>query len=132
MNTAFKYCALKGYKQAKWYCEPALISHWMKMGARWNKDVFKLANMTLTTMIYDLPKTKNKITINTPPEILNCKEGEWFESSPIFGTFELETKEQIAHFNALSKKIKLIKSQEDNSHPPFKDNFQQTTDSVFY
>ena len=125
MNTAFKYCAAKGYNQVKWYCELALVPYWMKTGAHWTGDVFQLANMTLTTMIRDLPKTKQQITINTPPEILNRKEGEWFDDEQIFGSFPLETKEQITRFNTLSKKLNFLKSKETAVRPPLKENLQK-------
>jgi len=126
MDTAAKYCAVMGYRKASWLCEEALVSRWQKMGAYVNKEIKPSVQhgVKLITMRYDLPEVKQKININTNPEILNKKAGYWFDE-PIFGRFELVTKAQKQRFEALSRRVKLLKNrnekQVDDWHPPLKD-----------
>lgn len=128
MNEAGKFCAAKGYDTVHGVCEKELLPRWAKIGAVPIKGapISFQHGLSLVPIEQKLPKASETINLKTSPEILNRKEGEWFDSSPIFGAFELRTKEQIARFNKLSQKVKLIKTfkQPQNSdwHPPLKDN----------
>ena len=64
------------------------------------------------------------ITSKTSPEILNLREGEWFEQLKIERSAVLDRAKQIAHFEKMTDKVRTLKlnlnAKPLNWHAPLK------------
>jgi len=126
VETASKFCALKGYDTAYWLCQKALIDRWSQIGAFPIKGCEPSAQhgMVLTAMGYKLPEANKRIDIMTSPEILNKKEGEWFTGFEIDTETEVKRQKHMEALDALHKKVQNLKLVPDAKlkewRPPFK------------
>lgn len=133
-DAATKFCAAKGYEIMHSMCKGELLNRWAKDGARPIKDAVPSIQhgMVLIPIEQELPKTEEKISVKTSPEILNKKEGEWFEKQKIGGIYEVTTKTD--KIKELVQKVQSIKKQKQDASqnesvspdkmPSTKDNFQ--------
>lgn len=133
MQTAAKFCALKGYEIAHGVCKKELLPRWSKSGVFPIKDATSVVQngMTLIPVEQKLPKTKERITPQTSLDIINQKEGNWFENDCLAGSYPLDSKESLKHFDELSKKVKILKGKENvfDWHPPLKNPLTDDSNS---
>lgn len=79
MRKGMVFAATKGYDKVYGVCKKELLPRWKKNGFEPIKGVNPVSQngMTLVPVSCSLPTVENQITINTPAEILNAREGEW-------------------------------------------------------
>lgn len=118
MQTAAEFCALKGYQFVHGVCKKELLSRWAEVGAFPIKGAKEVTQngMTLVPIEQRLPKTSKTISMTTPLDILNRKEGEWFENVDIMHSTELGKKQQVKHFEKITEKVRSLKY-EQNEKP---------------
>lgn len=133
VQVASKFCALKGYEVAHCICKKELLPRWAKDGAFpiKNADPVIQNGMTLIPIEQKLPETKQKIDWNTPFHVLNLKEGDWFEDEKLPKSYPLTSKESIEHFESLSKKVRILKYEEQvfELNPPIKSPLAKDSDT---
>ena len=80
MQKGMRFCAEKGYDKVYGVCKKELLPRWKRNGFEPITNISPTIQngMTLVPVMCPLPKTENCISLETPPEILNAKEGEWF------------------------------------------------------
>ena len=137
IETSLSFCASKGFEHAHALCKKELLDRWAKAGffPIENAPSVEQNGMTLVPIAKRLPLPEQHITLETSPQILNKREGEWFETQEIGGTNVLDRTEQIKHFALMTNKIRMLKIapniQPLNWHPPFRydliDLFEQKT-----
>lgn len=79
MRYGMAFAATKGYDKVCGLCKKELLPRWKKDGFEPVPDAppVKQNGMILIRVCCTLPPVENCITINTPSEILNAKEGAW-------------------------------------------------------
>lgn len=82
MQKGMLFCAEKGYEKVYGVCKKELLARWKKDGFEPIPNVAPTVQnaMILVPVCCNLPKVKNMINMQTPPEIINAREGEWFTS----------------------------------------------------
>lgn len=83
MQTGMVFAARKGYEKVYGICKKELLN-------RWKQDGFlpipgapfvRQNGMTLIPVYSQLPKVQNVLTMQTPTEILNAREGQWEDTN---------------------------------------------------
>lgn len=112
MKTATKFCAQKGYHTIHGVCKKELLSRWAKDGAFPIKgaDPVIQNGMTLVPIEQKIPQTEKNVNLQTPLDILNKKEGQWFKEETIENTNELITKDRLNHIQNMKQKVKELKT----------------------
>lgn len=79
MRHGMIFAATKGYDKVYGVCKKELLPRWKKDGFEPVPGVQPVEQngMTLVPVCCPLPAVENRITINTPAEILNAREGTW-------------------------------------------------------
>lgn len=79
MKKGMIFSAEKGYEKVYGVCKKELLSRWNREGFSIIEDapLVEQNGMTLVPVYCPLPKVQNPITMKTPAEVLNAKEGEW-------------------------------------------------------
>ncbi len=127
MQKAMLFSAQKGYDKAYGVCKKELLHRWQKNGFLPIEGAVPVEQngMQLVPVYCNLPKVDNIITMQTEPQILNAKEGSWFEveeKSPVFRIKELTNKvkkmKQSADFKCNSGNVlsALSKKADDKSY----------------
>ncbi|MBR6408904.1 MAG: hypothetical protein IKS23_01500 [Alphaproteobacteria bacterium] len=113
MKTAVKLCAQKGYETVHGVCKKELLPRWAKDGAFPIKNAKPIIQngMELIPIEQKIPQSEKVLNIQTSLDVLNKKEGQWFESSEVEGTYELLTKTQLSHMQEMKEKVKDSKKQ---------------------
>lgn len=83
MQKAMLFSAQKGYDKAYGVCKKELLPRWQKNGfiPIPNAQLVEQNGMLLIPVYCNLPQTDNVITIQSNPQILNAKEGYWFDEA---------------------------------------------------
>ncbi len=136
IESSLSFCASKGFEHAHALCKKELLDRWGKAGffPIENAPSVNQNGMTLVPIAKKLALPQNHITLQTSPEILNLREGEWFESQKIARTETLDRTEQIKHFVSMTNKVRNLKIAPHipplNWHPPLRydvvDLFEKT------
>ncbi|MBE6451534.1 MAG: GNAT family N-acetyltransferase [Alphaproteobacteria bacterium] len=102
MQKAMLFAAQKGYEKAYGVCKKELLNRWKQNGFEpiaGAKEV-EQNSMSLIPVMCNLPKVENVITMQTEAQILNAKEGTWFD---------LTQNEAVMRIKNLTDKVKQIK-----------------------
>jgi predicted GNAT family N-acyltransferase len=96
MQKGMVFAAQKGYRTIYGVCKQELLPRWKKNGFEPIADAPSVEQngMTLVPVQCPLPDVGQRICLQTSPEILNAKEGQWFESPA-----EAENSNDILHRN---------------------------------
>lgn len=80
MRKGMTFAAEKGYDKVYGVCKKELLSRWQRDGFQAIPNVAPVEQngMTLIPVFCRLPSVEKQITMQTAPEILNAREGEWF------------------------------------------------------
>lgn len=115
VDAATRFCAAKGYDVMHSVCKKELLHRWAKDGAKpiENAEEIIQNGQTLVPIEQKLPFVPKKINIRTSIDILNKKEGTWFENQPIGGRFELIKKEKTSDIQKLQQKVQDIKEKDN-------------------
>lgn len=137
IESSLSLCAAKGFEHVHALCKKELLDRWAKAGffPIENAPSVSQNGMTLVPIAKKLTLPQDHITLQTSPEILNLREGEWFEAQKIGGSSALDRAEQIKHFASMTNKIRTLKIAPNirplNWHPPLRydvvDFFQSKT-----
>ena len=129
IDSCLAFSAQKGYEYAHALCKKELLSRWAK------EDFFPIDGapcvfqngMTLVPIEKKMSLPNKHITLQTSPEILNLKEGEWFEKAKVKQATPINRTKQIEHFADMILKIRTLKimpcKKIINWHPPLKYDF---------
>lgn len=111
MDSVLKFCAQKGFEVAYGICKKELLPRWEQQGffAIEGATPVEQNGMTLIPIERKIAPSEEKIKIQTSMDILNKKEGQWFEDAQVDGTAKLERKKQIGRFQAMQKKVENLK-----------------------
>lgn len=126
MQKASEFAAQKGFKYAHAVCKKELLDRWAKEGffPVEGAETIVQNGMTLVPIEKCLPQTDQTITIQTSPDILNAKEGEWFKKDTTDEVKELKRKEQLDHFENMKQKLQTLKLEPTAKikewHPPLR------------
>ncbi len=104
MQKGMHFCAEKGYDKVYGVCKKELLPRWKRNGFEPIPNVSPTIQngMTLVPVMCPLPQTEKSISLETSPEILNAKEGEWFSNKT---EKELSrVKKLLSRFTALDQK----------------------------
>ena len=112
VDSATRFCATKGYDVMHSVCKKELLHRWAKDGAKPIENAKEIVQngQLLIPIEQKLPFIQEKIDIRTSIEVLNKKEGSWFEDQPIGGRFELIKKEKTNNMQKLQQKVQDIKT----------------------
>ncbi len=79
MQTGMEFAAKKGYEKVYGICKKELLNRWQRNGffAIPGAPTVEQNGMTLVPVCGQLPKVQNVLTMQTPTEILNAREGAW-------------------------------------------------------
>lgn len=118
MKEGMRFCAEKGYEKVYAVCKKELLNRWDKDGFKPipNVDPIVQNGMTLISVYSDLPKVEKSLSMETPPGILNAREGEWFKEKPKKELSRVRKMLQNLKF-APDVKVKPIKA--PYAHPDF-------------
>lgn len=107
MQKGMRFCAEKGYNKVYGVCKKELLPRWKRNGFEPVPNVSPTIQngMTLVPVMCPLPKTANCISLETAPEILNAKEGEWFSD---------KTEKELLR---VKKLLSLLKASDQKSLP---------------
>ncbi|MBQ8870198.1 MAG: hypothetical protein IJ019_02340 [Alphaproteobacteria bacterium] len=112
MQKAMLFAAQKGYEKAYGVCKKELLNRWKQNGFEpiTGAKAVEQNSMTLIPVVCNLPKVENVITMQTEAQILNAKEGTWFN---------LAQSDVIMRIKNLTDKVKQIKHplQTTNKNP---------------
>ena len=113
VDAATRFCAAKGYDVMHSVCKKELLHRWAKDGAKPIEGAEEIIQngQTLIPIEQKLPVVQKKIDIRTSVDILNKKEGTWFEGEKICGRFELIKKEKPNNIQKLQQKVRHIKEE---------------------
>lgn len=106
MRHGMTFAATKGYDKVYGVCKKELLPRWKKDGFEPIKGVppVEQNGMTLIPVCCPLPSVENQITINSPAEVLNAREGTWYQNS------KEQMKEQLkAGISDLLHRVRLLK-----------------------
>ena len=80
MRKGMEFSAQKGYDKVYGICKKELLNRWMKDGFKPIPGAMTVEQngMTLIPIYCDLQVPENSLTMQTPTEILNMKEGSWY------------------------------------------------------
>ncbi len=110
MQKGQHFCAEKGFDKVYGVCKKELLPRWKKNGftpIEGLKPVMQ-NGMELVPVTCPLPKVSNFINLQTAPEILNAKEGEWFSDK---AEKELtRVKKLLSRFKVLHQKSAFAKA----------------------
>ena len=83
MQKGIDFVAQKGYKMIYGICKKELLNRWRKDGFEKIPDaaVVEQNGMTLVPVCCKINKPDNYITIQTDADIINAKEGDWFNEN---------------------------------------------------
>ncbi|MBR2298977.1 MAG: GNAT family N-acetyltransferase [Alphaproteobacteria bacterium] len=129
IESALSFSATKGFEHAHALCKKELLNRWEKAGffPVENAPSVSQNGMTLVPIAKKLTLPEKHITLETSPDILNIREGEWFSSQKIGGSSAVDRTEQIKHFASMASKIHTLKIAPDilprNWHPPLRYDF---------
>ena len=108
MQKGMHFAAQKGYKKTYGVCKKELLNRWKQNGFEqvMGAPLVEQNGMTLVPVYAWLPEVENVITMQTSPDILNAKEGEWFDNLQ---------HNSFARIKALTDKVKKIKQEADTN-----------------
>lgn len=83
MQYGFAYVAQKGYRKVYGMCKKELLPRWHRCGYHEIEDADKVMQneMTLIPISCDIPKNERALTMVSDPQLLNAKEGHWYDAS---------------------------------------------------
>jgi len=126
IESSLSFCASKGFEHVHALCKQELLDRWKKAGFFPIEDTSNVEQngMTLVPIAKKLSLPADHITLQTSSEILNLREGEWFETQKIGGQNMLDRTEQLKHFALMTSKIRTLKIAPHlpplNWHPPLR------------
>ncbi len=134
IRAGLSFCAQKGYEHAHAICKKELLGRWAKEGFSPVEGALSVEQngMTLIPIEKKLERPEHYITIQTSPEILNLKEGEWFRQQSVRQTKELNRERQIHRFTTVKENIRKLKMANNLEsmkwHPPLRCDFLDFAD----
>ncbi|MBO4285524.1 MAG: GNAT family N-acetyltransferase [Alphaproteobacteria bacterium] len=111
MDSVLRFCAQKGFEVAHGICKKELLPRWQQQGFFAIEGAMPVEQngMTLIPIERKIVPSDEKIKIQTSVDILNKKEGQWFENAQVGAAAKLERKKQIGRFQAMQKKVEGLK-----------------------
>ncbi len=106
MQKGMNFVAQKGYDKVYGVCKKELLSRWQKNGFEIIPDapLVEQNGQTLMPIYCKLEKPQRVVNMQTPADILNAKEGEWFNNK--------NNENQVLRLKNLTAKVKLIKAED--------------------
>lgn len=126
IESCMMFSAEKGYEYIHALCKKELLQRWAEEQFFPIEGAPTVAQngLTLVPIEKKIELPDNYITYKTSPEILNLREGEWFEQLKIERSATLNRAKQIAHFEKMAEKIRTLKFSPNtkplNWHAPLK------------
>jgi len=126
MQAGMSFAAQKGYEKVYGICKQELLSRWKKDGF---EEIPGAApthqnGMTLIPICCSLPPAENVLTMQTPPEILNAREGQWDQARQSASN-RLENNQAVSRLQEMLRHVRMIKHPQPekvSARPPFKDD----------
>lgn len=105
MQKGMDFVAQKGYEKVYGVCKKELLSRWQKNGFEVIPDtpLIEQNGQTLIPIFCNLEKRQDVLTMQTSAEVLNAKEGTWFDDK--------SAQNQSSRLKKLTEKVKLIKEE---------------------
>ena len=116
MQKAMKFAAQKGYKKTYGVCKKELLNRWKQNGFEpvLRAPCVEQNGMTLVPVYAYLPEVDNFITMQTNPDILNAKEGDWFDNDMSDGLLRIKS---------MTDKVKKIKQSSNADEQSIQNSF---------
>lgn len=82
MQYGFKYVAQKGFRKIYGMCKKELLPRWQRCGYHEIEGAKRVEQngMTLVPICCDIPEHSKALTMVSSPNLLNAKEGHWFDA----------------------------------------------------
>ena len=108
MQKGMLFAAQKGYEKAYGVCKAELLNRWKQNGFEpiMGADTVEQNGMKLIPVCCRLPEVENVITMHSDANILNAKEGNWFNN---------EQDDAVSRINRLTQKVRKIKHSDETS-----------------
>ena len=126
IESCMMFSAEKGYEYIHALCKKELLNRWAeeKFFPIEGAPTVEQNGLTLVPIEKKMDLPDDYITSKTSPEILNLREGEWFEQLKIERSAVLDRAKQIAHFEKMTDKVRTLKlnlnAKPLNWHAPLK------------
>ena len=123
MQKGMHFCAEKGYEKIYGVCKKELLARWKQNGFEPIPNVSPTIQngMTLVPVMCPIPKTENCISLETPPEILNAKEGEWFSD---------KTQKELTRVKKLLSRFKVLRQKSSFAKAPYADKNAKVLNNI--